>query len=251
MDPYGQAGCRLRFARGRRGAAEAARRGDVLVVVDVLSFCSLVATAVARGAAVVPCRPGGEAAAQAAHPGAIVAVRREQVPALGRYSLSPPTLDACAPGEVVVVGSPNGAACAAAAAAGARAVFAGSLLSAGAVARAAAQAAAGEPLTVLACGERWAEPDEDGAARPALEDDLGAGAVLLALGALEAADASAEARAVAAQYATLREQVAALVWDCASGRELRQKGFDADVRWAARPDAFGVAPRLVDGAFRA
>lgn len=45
---------RLRLAWGRRGTRDAAARGDVLVVVDVLRFTSMVATAVQRGAIIRP-----------------------------------------------------------------------------------------------------------------------------------------------------------------------------------------------------
>lgn len=218
----------------------AAARGDVLVVVDVLSFSTLVVTAVARGASVVPCRPGDEAAAASRHPGAVVAVARGALSVASPFSLSPPTALAAGPGTTLVVGSPNGATCAAAAA-GCAAVFAGCLRNAAAVA--AAVRALGRPVTVLACGERWAA---DGAHRVALEDDLGAGAILAGL---ELGAASPEARAAAAQFAAVRSELAALVGGCASALELRARGFGGDVTHAAALDADPAAPSLVAGVF--
>lgn len=38
--------------------------------------------------------------------------------------------------------------------------------------------------------------------------------------------------------------------DCASGRELREKGWAADVGYAARLNASSTVPVLTDGAFR-
>jgi len=103
---FGQLDWPARLAWGRRGAREAAGRGDVLVVVDTLSFSSAVATAVARGATVLP-YAGDEVPPADAE----VAARREDVPARGRFSLSPLTLLDAEPGIRVAIRSPNGAAC--------------------------------------------------------------------------------------------------------------------------------------------
>jgi 2-phosphosulfolactate phosphatase len=40
-----------------------------------------------------------------------------------------------------------------------------------------------------------------------------------------------------------------LLWESGSGRELRTKGFDADVRHAAQVDVYDCAPVLRDGCF--
>src|SRR5687768_5068325 len=74
--------CRLEW--GRRGAAVGAERGDILVVVDVLSFSSAVATAVERGASIYPCADGESAAKRAGEVGGEVAVHRKGVPEQGR-----------------------------------------------------------------------------------------------------------------------------------------------------------------------
>ncbi|MDP6039417.1 MAG: 2-phosphosulfolactate phosphatase, partial [Candidatus Latescibacteria bacterium] len=46
---------RCQLAKGRRGAREAAQRGDVIVVVDTLSFSTSAITAVHNGGIVFPC----------------------------------------------------------------------------------------------------------------------------------------------------------------------------------------------------
>ena len=174
------------------------------------------------------------------------AVGRREVPARGRFSLSPPTFLAIAPGERVALRSPNGATCARYGRV-APALFAGALVNASAVAAAVERAGADRAVTVVACGERWPEPNEDGALRFAIEDYLGAGAVLAALGG----PASPEAQVCVAAFLGARADLAAILWECASGRELREQGFGEDVRHAARLDCYDAAPLLRDGAFGA
>src|SRR5690349_12210155 len=107
---FGQQPWRCRLAWGRRGAAAAAARGDVLVVVDTLTFSTAVATALHRGVTVYLCWPG-DRERLAEEVGAEVAVKRQDVPHKGRFSLSPATFLAAEPGAKVVLDSPNGAAC--------------------------------------------------------------------------------------------------------------------------------------------
>ena len=236
----------VRLAWGLRGARDAAARGDVVVVVDVLSFSSAVAVAVERGAEVFPCAAGDDPHAIARRVRAEVAVRRADVPAKGAFSLSPGKFRRAPAGTRVVLPSPNGATCAVAAAAGgARHVLSGCLLNAGAVAEAAERTAREEAaaITVVACGERW----EDGSLRVALEDHLGAGAIVARLGFPRLPEASAAAGAFAAVAGRLEE----LLLDCESGVELRARGFAEDVRGSARLDECRSAPRLRDGAFLA
>src|SRR5579871_2107692 len=91
MGPFAQEGYRCRLDWGRRGAQAAAERGDILVIVDVLSFSTAVATAVARGGRIYPCVDMEEAAMVARIFGGEVAVHRRDVPEKGRFSLSPLT----------------------------------------------------------------------------------------------------------------------------------------------------------------
>ena len=98
-------GCRLEW--GRRGARVAAERGDILVVIDVLSFSTAAVTAVHHGGHVYPCAWTDDPHALAAQLGAVAAVNRPDVPANGRFSLSPPTFNAIEPGTRVVLASPK------------------------------------------------------------------------------------------------------------------------------------------------
>ena len=240
---YDQRGFDARFEWGIEGVRRLAGASDVVVVVDVLSFGTAVDVAVARGAAVFPGRWRGEAAAAYAREvGAELAVGRTEVDAAHPYSLSPATFRTIAPGARLVLPSPNGSTLAGVAAEAEATVLAGCLRNAGAVARAAR--ALGGTVTVIAAGERW--QGGEGALRPAVEDLIGAGAVLAALGPK---DPSPEAVAAMAAFAAVAPDVPRYLATCSSGRELFEAGFAADVAIAAEVDASAAVPLLTAGAF--
>ena len=236
---YDQASFEVRFEWGLAGAKVLASVSEVLVVVDVLSFSTAVEVALARGATVVPTGWSNErAAALAAERGAILAVGRSQTTPATPYSLSPASLADLPAGACLVLPSPNGATIISAAAELGPVILTGCLRNAGAVATAAD--ALGSTISVIASGERW----PDGSLRPALEDLLGAGAILDRLGGRTR---SPEAQA-AAGAARLLDPVDAL-HGCASGRELITAGYEQDVRIAAELDVSHVVPLLRDGRF--
>ena len=124
----------------------------------------------------------------------------------------------------------------------------GALVNATAVAAAVERAGADRAVTVVACGERRPEPGEDGALRFAIEDYLGAGAVLAALGG----PASPEAQVCVAAFLGRARPI----WPASSGSaravaSYASKGFGEDVRHAAHLDCYDAAPLLRDGAFGA
>jgi 2-phosphosulfolactate phosphatase len=231
--------CRLDW--GRDGVRRAAARRDVVVVVDVLRFSTAVVTAVQRGALIYPCGPSDDSAALARRVGAEVAAYRPDMAETQRYSLSPGSYDGVPPGTRVVLPSPNGAACSRF---GREApyLFAGALVNAAAVGSVVSALVSGADLavTVVACGERWPEQGDDGALRFAVEDYLGAGAILASLGL----DMSPEARVCAAAFVASRGELAALLRDSTSGHELRHKGWGADVERAAQVDLYDAVPVL-------
>lgn len=247
MDVYGQPGHRVRLREGRSGAADAASAGDALVVVDVLSFSTGVVTAVARGARIRPCAWGEDPRELAQRLGAECAVQRQLVPAEGRFSLSPDSLRAAGPDDRIVLRSPNGATCVRYANE-VPAVWVAALVNATATSAAVHAWLGGDDdrsVTVLACGERWLTEREDGPLRPALEDRLGAGAVLDGL-ERRGHDLSPEARAAAATFRSAGDDLAAWIAGCASGLELIEMGFPQDPAAAARLDAERVVVRLGD-----
>lgn len=236
----------LRCEWGERGVESLAPEADVVVLVDVLSFCTCLDVANSRGALVFPCRLGDEGAFRlAGEVGARLAGRRSE----GGLSLSPVSLLALRDGDRLVLPSPNGSALSLLA--GGTPTLGGCLRNARAVARAAR--GLGRRIAVIPAGERW----PDGSLRPALEDWLGAGAILRHLAAPEEASPSPEAASPEAPLAPSPEATAAAeayraavtalpAWIRASvsGCELVEAGFGADVDLACREEASATVPRL-------
>src|SRR5690348_13180232 len=108
---YTQHPYRCRLDWGRLGVRQAAERGDILVIVDTLSFSTAAVTAVHHGGLIYPCSPEEDVAELAKHIGGEATVPRPLVPERGRFSLSPATYLDIEPGTRVVMASPNGATC--------------------------------------------------------------------------------------------------------------------------------------------
>ncbi|HEV2642901.1 MAG TPA: 2-phosphosulfolactate phosphatase [Candidatus Elarobacter sp.] len=242
---------RVRFERGEHGALGLLSRRPpdvrVAIVVDVLSFSTAVDVAVARGAHVFPSRfkSVAESAQIATMYDALLAVPRGERSDASPYTLSPSTLDALATGARLVLPSPNGARCVRAAyECRVPVVIVGCLRNASAVAKFARERA-GEKgaIGVIAAGERW----PDGTLRPAVEDDLGAGAILAALD-MDAAS-SPEARYAANAFRTMRDALAGAVHECVTGRELAQAGYADDVVRALEVDVSTTVPVLREDGF--
>lgn len=243
---YTQHPYRCRFDWGRHGVRQAAERGDILVIVDTLSFSTATVTAVHYGGSIYPCTLEEDAAAIAQRIGGEAAVSRYDVPHKGRFSLSPATYLHLEPGTRVVLDSPNGATCSRYASQ-VPFLFVGALVNAKAVAAVVSSLLEHQELsvTVIACGERWKTPSEDGELRVALEDYLGAGAILSSL----PQEKSPEARACEGAFVQVRDDLHAMLWECGSGRELREKGFGMDVQHAARLNVYETVPHMRDDHF--
>ncbi|MEV0713769.1 2-phosphosulfolactate phosphatase [Asanoa sp. NPDC050611] len=243
MEAWLQRGYGVRFDWGPEGARRLAPGSAYAVVVDVLSFTTSVSVLVDAGTRVHP--RGWQDGANPA--GVPVAVGRSAVTADQPWSLSPAALRrAPAPADLVLP-SPNGSAIAAAIKDHCDLV-AGSLRNARAVGRWLRHHDVGtpdRPLTVIAAGERW----PDGTLRPALEDLLGAGAIIDALDA--AATQSPEARTAAHAYRAAAGDLRRTIMDSASGRELAAIGFAEDVAIALETNTSAIVPVLRDGAFSA
>jgi 2-phosphosulfolactate phosphatase len=234
-----QDGYDVRLEWGREGAALLGERCAVLVIVDVLSFCTAVDVAVGCGAAVLPLPWDGERAEEAARQAGAVLAGPRSGPG---FSLSPSSLRALPRGTRLALPSPNGATlCALGQGTGAE-VLAGCLRNTAAVARTAQRLARGGPIGLVPAGERWDLMSSP--MRPALEDVLGAGAIAAVLpGAF-----SPEAELAAAQFSSARSRgLRGVLAASASGRELTADGFAADLTLAAAHDASDAAPRLVGG----
>ena len=224
---------------GPNGMLAFRERARVLVIVDVLSFSTAVDVAVARGASIVPFPLGDrEAAAKAAEEaGAVLASATRG----GSYSLAPSSLETIPPGTKLLLPSPNGSRLSLMG--GEAVVFAGCLRNARAVAAAALRAAQGGDIAVIPAGERWRLDDS---LRPAIEDLIGAGAVLDALGL----ELSPEAQVARDAYLSAKPALAETIWQSISGRELIDRGFPRDVALAVEAGVSTAAPLLTGGVYR-
>jgi 2-phosphosulfolactate phosphatase len=243
---WSQQGYGVQLEWGPIGAAWLSRPEAAVVVFDGLCFTTCVSVAVGRGTAVHPAAwRDGRAVELATGLDAELAVGRGEVTTERPYSLSPAHLLTAPPTPRLVLPSPNGSTIAAAATTGT--VVAACLRNASAVARwleAQGYGTPERPVAVVPAGERW----PDGSLRPALEDLLGAAAVVSALAARGAGPLSPEAVAAPPVLAATADLRAGLR-ECGSGRELVTRGWPEDVDVAAERDADSVVPVLVDGAF--
>jgi len=231
---YDQAEYDLRCEWGLAGVQVLAPIGDVLIVVDVLVFSTAVDIAVARGAAVLPYRwRDSSAEAFAQSKGALLASSRSR----GGYSLSPPSLQSIPAGASLVLPSPNGSALCTTA--GAAATFTACLRNCRAVA--AYARARGSRIAVVPAGEQWG----DGALRPAIEDLIGAGAVLASLPGRP----SPEAETAIAAFERFQHNLHDALARSTSGKELVERGFACDVEAAAEYAVSTAAPVMREDRF--
>ncbi len=214
-------------------------RADAFVVVDVLSFSTCVDVACSNGAQVFPFPIHDREAArqEACARNAELAGNRSDKTA--RFSLSAPTLQSIPDRTRLVLPSPNGSHISFAAKE--KPVFAGCLRNATAVATEAMKTVGGGTLAVIPAGERW----QDGSLRPAIEDLIGAGAVISVLtGVL-----SPEAIVARNAFHSARPELYDLLMRSVSGVELCNSGFPQDVEIAAILNASACAPILRKGVY--
>lgn len=95
----------------------------------------------------------------------------------------------------------------------------------------------------MACGERWS----DGALRFALEDYLGAGAILSALRLEGAGELEPEASVCAAAFDASRDHLERHIQECPSGLELRKLGKADDLAHCAQLDRYATPATLHSG----
>ncbi|WP_235821431.1 2-phosphosulfolactate phosphatase [Gottfriedia solisilvae] len=237
--------CRVEW--GKRGAREAAERCDITIVVDVLSFSSTVVSAVNKGAIIYPYPPNLDGHLYAKNLGADYILGRKEAAIIGRPTLSPVSFNEQHANQKYVLSSLNGAFCSWIATK-VPALLIGSLLNYSAVARIAKRLKheTKANITVIPCGELWNEirENEDGL-RPSIEDYLGAGAILSELSGTK----SPEAEVCIGAYEHSKDRISELVWECGSGRELREKGYEADVIHCSQMNKYQTVPILRNGSF--
>jgi len=232
-DYFSQEAHRVRLDWGWRGCRAAAARGDAIVVVDVLRFSTAVIAACAGGAVVVPS-----------------AMVDDQEPSNARWkALSPATYQDVQPESRVTIASLNGGTCVRLASGGPR-VLIGALVNARAVGQAINRVLSRDSnhrLTVIACGERWADDSEDGRLRFAIEDYLGAGAIL---SHVSESSKSPEARLCQHAFCASINEFRELIRASGSGRELIGRDSADDLEHALAMDRYDVVPVLRDECLR-
>ncbi|MFH1701659.1 MAG: 2-phosphosulfolactate phosphatase [Candidatus Zixiibacteriota bacterium] len=226
-----------------KGALKAADQGDIVIIVDVLSFSTTVAYAVSNSAIIIPYYHPNMAEEIAFREKAIISVSRSEVPSKGKYSLSPATFLDIKAGEKVVLVSPNGARCCLNSN-GAFEIIIGGFINAKAVCVYAMEImkSSGKSVTVIACGEREYESFE-GELRKADEDYLGAGAIISQL----PCEKTNEAALCENYFIKHKDNLENEVSKCKSGLELSEWGYNKDVELAIKLNCLEVVPVYKNG----
>ena len=225
----------VRCEWGEQGALHLAPISDAIIIVDVLSFSTCVSVATVRGAEILPYDSREKSATEFARSmGADLAGVRGQ----SRYSLSPATFADIPAGVRVVLAGINGSRLSLLT--GRTATLAGSIRNARAVAEAALRL--GRKIAVVPAGERW---KEGGALRVAVEDLIGAGAIIRHL----RVSLSPEAGVAMSVFQSVEHRLLSVLTQCSSGKELVAMGFEQDIRLCADIDVDDCAPILKDGAY--
>ncbi|NJR59189.1 MAG: hypothetical protein HC769_10250 [Cyanobacteria bacterium CRU_2_1] len=225
----------IRCEWGKPGIEQLAPVSRVIVIVDVLSFSTCVEVATRQGAIVFPYQWKDESAADYAKSmnAELVSLKRS----VDRPSLSPTSLRSLAPGTRLVLPSQNGAVLSLQT--GQTPTIAGSLRNNNAVAQYIQPYKTG--ISVIPAGEQW----QDNSLRPALEDVIGAGAILSYLKGTR----SPEAEMAVAVFDRFKHHLTTTLKQCSSGKELIAKGFETDVELAATLNMSHCIPRLVNNAY--
>ncbi|HET6447301.1 MAG TPA: 2-phosphosulfolactate phosphatase [candidate division Zixibacteria bacterium] len=224
---------------GPNGVARLSDVCEVTVIVDVLSFSTSVDIAANRSIKILP-YSGPMAGAQefAEKHDAELARHRGK----GGFSLSPYSFSTMPYVSRIVLPSPNGSTLTLLAAESSI-VLCGCLRNAKAIAKAIAKACLGyESIGIIPAGERW----PDGSLRPALEDWLGAGAIISSL----KGSWSPEARAAAAAFGSYKDDLLAAICSCLSGKELIDGGYRRDVEIACDYGSSDAVPRFSPPAYQ-
>lgn len=247
VDPaHRQRSYALRVDWGLDGAMAIAEGADVAVVVDVLSFTTTLSVALDVGTAVLPYRwDDASAATFAQEQDAVLAVGRSTANP-GQISLSPATVRTATAPARLVLPSPNGSTICWHLSGASPVCLAASLRNAGAVGEwlASRYDAATTTVAVVAAGERW----PGGGLRPAVEDLWGAGFVVDQLVQRDWGALSPEATAARAAWRACQDDVREALLASASGTELADKGYGADVEIAAEVNTSRSVP-LLQGLF--
>ena len=236
---YDQRTFDIRCEWGAEGLSALLPGSRAVVIVDVLSFSTSVDLAVGNGAVVYPYRTRDHTAADYARSRNALLANSTREFGGGGYSLSPSSLVDIPPGTALVLPSPNGSTLSLST--GDLPTFAGCFRNATALANVLQQYETG--ISIIPAGERWKEQQT---LRPAIEDLVGAGAIIHALKGTR----SPEAETAAAVYDKFKDDLASLLNASGSGKELIGRGYEKDVHLATSLGVSNCVPVLVGEAYR-
>jgi 2-phosphosulfolactate phosphatase len=222
----------VRLEWGLDGLQVIAPHCTVVIIVDVLSFSTSIDLIVGKGARATLTTWTGDSDYGPRRPSALKSVQAN---------------------TDVQMRSPNGGMLCERAAEVTQ-VMAGCLRNANAVATKAIEIADRGPIGVIAAGEQWGvnlgERKAPGRLRMAIEDYLGAGAIVSALVAEGYTPASPEAALAATTYRAAEPYLGDLLGGCGSGLELGEHELSEDIAIAGQVNVSKTAPHLVNGVFR-
>jgi 2-phosphosulfolactate phosphatase len=241
FDPW-PTDARVHVEWGAIGAKLAASRGDIVAIVDVLSFSTSVIVVLANGATALSYsnqeiqEQGGREKVEIRLNAQIIS--RDRASTESRFSLSPVSLKTVTPNDRIVLTSINGAHCVASASKS-PIVIIGALINRRATAEAITRLLhLNEAIrcTLVACGELWSSilPDQEGM-RPSIEDLIGAGAIAEALSS--EFPLSMEAQNAVQIFNSNRDDLFHVLSSSISGRQLISRQFEGDVELASDLDS--------------
>ncbi len=233
---------RLNLELTARDASRAVKRGDLIVVVDVLRCTSTIITALANGAeAIIPVRTLREAYKLAGeNPDYILAGERGGLKP-GGFKLGNSPLEfrrEIVEGRTIILTTTSGTA-AITRSRGARTILIGALLNAEAVAKKALEMAeeAGVDISIILSGRRG---------RFSLEDFICAGAIGCKIRG-EAVELSDAATAATLTFQSAKGRLFDRVRCGEHAKHLISLGLEGDVRFCCRMDLFNLVPIYRDG----
>lgn len=229
---YNQEVFNIKLEWGLRGIETLVPVSDVIIIIDVLSYSTCVDIAVSNGAVIYPYKYKDDSAKDFAK--SINAELASFKRSLTGYCLSPASLINIPKNTKLVLPSPNGAALSLAT--GGILTLCGGLRNAKAVADYAMTI--GKNISVIPAGEKW----QDRTTRFALEDYIGAGAIINYLkGTL-----SPESKSALSVFKSLSVNLKEEIKNCISGKELIEKGFGSDVELACELNISATVPLLTN-----
>lgn len=237
----------IKFDWGGIGASRASQRGDIIVIVDVLSFSTSVVAALASGAIIFPFPydenlTGYEYAKEIK--GELILGRAEALKSK-KPSLSPASFNNSHSGKKYVLSSKNGALCTWLAT-DTEHLFIGCFNNATAVANVVndIRKKTNKNVTIIACGEKWENNGlgTSDSLRPCIEDFLAAGSILSKLEGKK----SPEAEVSSITFLNSQHKILSLIENSGSGQELVQRGFKEDVVIASNINSDNVVPIICD-----